>query len=108
MQPSEITITVKTLVKSVDLVALHSETVAAFKERVWTALLQEQDASMFHLIYQGKQVPVTAASADVTIAELFQNQKAVPTACLMHLVLRLGGRKGVMPDVRCEGTGSAE
>jgi hypothetical protein len=111
MQPSEITITVKTLSgESASLVALHSDTVAAFKERVWTELLRGSGASMFHLILHGtgKQVPVvTAAGADVTIAELFKTcmEHAVPTACSMHVVLRSGGREGVMPDVRCEGTG---
>lgn len=104
MQPS-VTITVKTLAgNSASFVALHSDTVAAFKERVWTQLLQDSGASMFHLIITGKQVPVCNVDGDdVTIAEVFKN--AVPTACSMHVVCRSGGRGGVMPNVRCEGTG---
>ena len=101
----EISITVKDLSNASAIFPTNfADTVASLKVRVWEAMLLHTDASMFHLIFLGNKVPVCNAGSgvDATLADLFPGSQRPPT-CTMHVVLRLGGHKGVMPDVNCEG-----
>lgn len=103
-------ITIKTLFNaSATFPASLTDTVASLKVRVWEALLLHTGvaASMFHLVHAGQQVRVRIAGsgADATLADLFPGGPPAPP-CAMHVVVRLGGHAGVMPDVYCEGAGS--
>ena len=84
-----------------------SMSVAALKALVWKELLKDGGGafSMFHLVAEGKQIPVRDAAsggADVRLSAVHSLGGDRPT---FHVVCRLGGAAGVMPDVYLEGAG---
>jgi hypothetical protein len=105
---AQITITVKTLSNACAILpASLTDTVASLKARVWEALLRDTGASAFHLIFQGKQLPVrnAASGADATLADIFPGGPPASSPCIMHVALRLGGRVGVMPELHADNGG---